>query len=62
MMTQTDKITKAWDLGKEAFRKGEPGVPALDPAFLLLLEGLKVGESLPILQAWIDAWTEENLS
>lgn len=57
------KITKAAELGKKAFEEGRPCIPALDVEFnVACITGLKVGEGLPVLDAWMGAWTKANLA
>lgn len=52
---------KAYNFGVEAFNRGERCVPAHDKEFLKILEGLKVGEGIPLLKAWNKGWTDKNL-
>jgi len=55
-------VTRARQLGDRAFHDGRVCTPALDPALRPLFAGLKVGEGLPILDAWLAGWTHANLT
>jgi hypothetical protein len=56
-----NKIKKAYKLGKQAFREGRVCVPCYDARLMKLLQGNKVGEGIPVIEAWSKGWTEENL-
>lgn len=55
------KRIEAFSIGKEAFKAGKRRVPSLDAALTKMLEGKRVGESEPILTAWLKGWDVENL-
>ena len=57
-----EKVEKARELGRLAFERGAKSIPALDPELLKLLEGNKLGEGLPILEAWTNGWHKANLA
>ena len=49
-------------LGRHAFARGLTCIPHLDMKNLThLIRGRQVGESIPVLDAWIQAWTIANL-
>lgn len=58
-------IEEAARLGEAAFEAGKKPVPAMDRGLGRLLEKhrgeMQFGESLPLLEAWSDAWTRANL-
>lgn len=55
-----EKITLAESLGEKAFKNGIIA-PAHDKEFLKIIEGSKVGETKPYLEAWNKGWTKANL-
>lgn len=57
-----DETEVAAALGKESFENGLMRTPAHDPKLMNLLKGRAVGESAPILSAWLKAWDKANLS
>ncbi len=62
-MSLIDKINKAKDLGRQAFKRGATAVPALDIELSNLLHGLPVDDdTAQILQAWLDGWHAANLA
>jgi hypothetical protein len=64
-MDQATKIATAEKLGRQAFLEGRPAIPALDAQLRErgeLLKGLKVGEGVPIMLAWLKGWHKANLS
>ena len=56
------RVPEAKILGKSAFEMGLMCAPAVDTEFMILMRGLPVGFGIPILEAWIRAWTEANLA
>lgn len=56
------KIATAEVLGTLAFKAGKPRIPALDKDLLALLAGHKVGEGIPVLNAWLRNWDLANLA
>lgn len=57
------RIECACRLGRAAFKAGKPRIPALDVDLKpLLAMSTGIGASIPILDAWIDAWTQANLA
>lgn len=53
------RIQMAAALGKEAFAKGQPRIPALDVRLQPLLAE---DAATPILKAWLTAWDDANLA
>lgn len=49
------KLARARELGRAGFEKGIKA-PAQDPELTELLEGNKVGEGIPVLDAWNKGW------
>lgn len=58
---KTNKVAAAEVLGQQAFVAGKSAASCMDEKFLELLGDSKVGESLPILQAWARGWHNANL-
>ena len=62
---QAELIAQAAKLGAEAFRAGVKRVPATHQALMDLLKihgaGQPVGWSIPMLDAWLNAWDSANL-
>lgn len=56
-----DKVLAAAVLGTIAFNEGR-SVPCFDPKLMDLLNGLRVGEGLPVLKAWTRSWDAANLA
>lgn len=57
------RIEHACRLGRAAFKAGKPRVPALDADLKpLLAMSTVIGASIPLLDAWIDAWTQASLA
>ena len=54
-------VEEAQELGRAAYHDGKVCVPALDEKFLISNLPPIVGEAIPILEAWLRGWTEENL-
>jgi hypothetical protein len=52
----------AYALGVMACVNGLKCAPALDRSVLVLIEGKKPGDSVPILDAWIAGWTFQNIN
>lgn len=59
-MRNAQKTDIAQQLGTNAFAAGIQA-PVLDPEMMDLLKGLKVGEGIPLLKAWIKGWTLARL-
>lgn len=59
-VTET-KVVAAAVLGTLAFNAGMKRVPALDKNIKPLLAGNKIGEGIPVLNAWLKAWDDANL-
>lgn len=57
-----ERVAKAEHLGRAAFMRGLKAIPAQDPAVMPMLTGLKVGEGLPLLEAWSRGWHAANLA
>ena len=53
------KERKAWLSGKVAASNDLPRIPALDSNIEDLLDGLRVGESAAILNAWLEGYDEK---
>lgn len=57
------RIECACRLGRAAFGAGKPCVPMLDADLKpLLAMSTAIGASIPILDAWNNAWTQANLA
>jgi len=56
-----ERTKLALDVGKTAFEMGMSCIPAHDTELMLLMVGLPVGSSLPILKAWQKGWIIANL-
>jgi len=54
-------MTKAERLGREAYHNNVKAIPCLDIKIMKLLEGLKVGEGIKPLEAWMKGWNNENI-
>jgi hypothetical protein len=52
------------EIGRQAFLRGEPAAPALNPQVWLALDGLPVGspEGIKIMQDFTAGWTAANLA
>jgi len=62
-MPQEGKLSRAKELGKEAFEKGLAGVAAWDAEFMKLIStSCEIGESIPLLRAWNEGWHKANLA
>ena len=51
-------------LGNVAFKNGLKCAPCLDKDLMKMIEGRrgeKIGASLPLLNGWLDGWTQANL-
>jgi hypothetical protein len=57
-----DKVQQAAILGAQAFKDGLRRVPVTDKNLNALLAGNQVGEGLPVLKAWTQAWDKANLA
>ena len=56
------EIEKARKLGRDAFKKGLKASPAKDKKLMSMFKkGVPMGSSMPLMKAWGDGWTEENL-
>jgi hypothetical protein len=53
---------RAKELGKLAFLAGANAVPSQDHMLMELLQDSKVGDSKPLLEAWLTGWNESNLA
>jgi hypothetical protein len=47
---------------REAFERGDMRVPAQDFRMSNLLKGFQVGESIPVLDAWLKGWDNANIA
>jgi len=58
------QIDKVKALGANAFKKGIKRVPALDKDLMNMLKDVQVGDkkTMPIMNAWVQGWDEENLN
>jgi len=56
------RVIAAGVLGAKAFADGKPATPALNADIDPLLADLKVGEGIPILKAYTDAWMAANIA
>lgn len=54
-------VSKAKQLGKEAFENGMKRVPAQDKELVNLLDDVAIGEGGDVLDAWLKAWDEANI-
>ena len=63
METKMTKVEQAKELGKAAFHNGI-NAPIMDPDMVELMGtmGGEVGCCIEILEAWVDAWTVENIN
>jgi len=59
----TPQEKQADKLGREAFHAGKKRIPAQDLNLMKLIKSLNgpIGSSLPLLDAWLAGWDEENL-
>jgi hypothetical protein len=57
-MKTTDGTTAliAYGFGQIAFDKGKKRIPCLDVNIMNMMEGLQVGEGIPLLNAWLNGW------
>jgi hypothetical protein len=60
MKMQTVKVAETF--GMIHFAKGGDCIPCQCKNFNDLIKGLKVGESIPVLKAFIRGWTKANLA
>lgn len=59
---EDSKVIDSYYRGCEAFKAGKERIPANDQKFLdNVLKGLKVGEGLPYIKAWLKGWDNSNL-
>jgi hypothetical protein len=61
---EADPIEKARMLGQQAFLRGDKPVPAWDAELMAMLEGRQFepgNNTVALLQAWSDGWTQANL-
>ena len=63
-MKTIDGITVliSFGFGQVAFDKGKKRVPCLDANIMNMIEGLRVGEGIPLLDAWLNGWDNANLN
>lgn len=63
MSASKQDIEKARKLGEAAFAGGKKSVAAHDPKLMALLKAIsrKIGDGIPILEAWDKGWTAANL-
>lgn len=57
----SDILSKAEQLGKEAFENGMKRVPAQDKELVDLLDGIAIGDGGKVLDAWLNAWDKANV-
>ena len=57
----SDILSKAGQLGKEAFENGMKRVPAQDKGLVSLLDDVAIGDGGKILDAWLEAWDNANI-
>jgi hypothetical protein len=50
--------TEAFEMGKAAYLRGRPCIPALDAEFMKQLTG-SVGTNIELFQAWMKGWIAE---
>ncbi len=50
--------TEAWQqLGADAYRRGDFGIPALSPEIQAAISDMRVGEgAAALMRAWLDGW------
>jgi len=62
-MTEESKVATTWAqaFGRRAYLKGTPRVPVMDPLLCELLEGVAVGNGIPLSLAWLRGWDAESL-
>jgi hypothetical protein len=62
MKTKQEEKKLAEMYGREAFTAGKICAPCIDPRCMELLQGKKVGESAPVLKAWLKGWHTGNVN
>lgn len=69
MTTKEKQITRAAELGRQAFEENRHRIPYWDKELNLMLTGRQVGETPPgaastvqIYRAWLAAWDRANLA
>jgi hypothetical protein len=68
-MKRKEVIVKARGLGTEAYNAGKKCIPAHDKELMALVQSPemdafgpdRMGRDIPVLKAWISAWTKANL-
>lgn len=58
----SDVLSKAEQLGKQAFENGMKRIPAQDKELVDLLDGIAIGDGGKVLDAWLNAWDKANTS
>jgi hypothetical protein len=53
-------ITAAQNLGKQAFAKGLPVIPAKDKELMTMIKGLDPDNALVLIRYWGASWRSEN--
>ncbi len=64
MKTNPEKLKTAAAIGATAFREGRARIPGQDPQLNTLLKSLvnsQVGDYIPYLKAWLNAWDQANM-
>lgn len=59
--TPITEVEKAFELGRQAFLEGKSRVPARSVSMANLIAGKENGESLPIINAFLEGWDKANL-
>ncbi len=59
-MSDKTHTQESFDLGRMAFQRGAPCVPALDGDYLKYLLPI-LGDNVEATKAWIMGWTTESL-
>lgn len=57
----SDILSRAEQLGKEAFESGMKRVPAQDKELVSLLDDIAIGDGGKVLDAWLNAWDKANI-
>lgn len=57
---KTRKEADAYLLGRQAYEAGKSAVPAQDDKYTKLMEGVKVGEGVPISKAWMAGYDKAS--
>lgn len=56
------KMVAAQVAGTKAFKDGKQRTPWLDSVVIEIMEGLQVGEGIPVMKAWYKGWDLANIN